>query len=179
MTAAPIAATCTATFPLAGAPAAPCDRQPHATGLHTAEVAGVGFVWSDRGTDPLPDWEQATLDAVRAVYGDDVPRTRARRIEAVGCAMLTLRAHEWLPGRPGEPTEPDCHCGWVGPDHARHVAEQLYATGALDPNAAPVVRFVRAAKALVERIGPGRRVATNETRELLAAYEGLYAGGGT
>jgi len=178
MTAAPITATCTATFPLAGAPAAPCDRQPHATGLHTAEVAGVGFVWSDRDANPLPDWERALRDAARGVYGDDVPRTRARRIEAVGCAMLTLSAHRWVVS---DVTADGCTCGWEGDDYDRHVAERLYATGALDPTAPAVGLVIEAARNHAKKLRHTPdwwERLTPEARQLVFAIDTLDAGGG-
>jgi hypothetical protein len=177
MTAAPVTATCTAVFPLVGGPAVTCDRQPHTTRLHTAETGGVPFAWSDRDTNPLPDWEQATLDAVRAVYGNDLPRTRHGRIEAVGCAMLTLNAHEWIDG-----ANPHCVCGWPDAEadgskkHAQHVAEQLYATGALDPRAPAVAVVLDRVADLAHRMR-GRPSSIGEINAVIAAHDALTGGG--
>ena len=169
-------ATCAARFPMAGGPDVACDRRPHGGRLHTGERGGVEFCWSDPDDDPLPDWEAATLAAVRDAYGDDLPPTAAARIEAIGCALITLQAHQWLSSLAEEDY---CRCWWRGDDHERHVAEQLWTTGALDRHAAPVAEVVAAARAYADRQRhtPDWAVRlTTDARRLVVAVDALGGG---
>jgi hypothetical protein len=130
--------------------------------------------------------EAAVIAAIRSIHGDDVPRTRARRIEAVGCAMLTLNAHQWMGSLQREENGPitfSCRCGLevLPEDHARHVAEQLYATGALDPTAPAVGLVIEAARNHAKKLRHTPdwwERLTPEARQLVFAIDTLDAGGG-
>jgi hypothetical protein len=175
MTAAPVSATCTAQVTDETNTWA-CTS--HFAGWHVADLGPTGGMrlWLDPDDRGFAPWEAPTLTRVRAAVGDDMAPDAAARLEALASATITLRNHRWLGMRPDDLDTHQCSCGWSGADHERHIADQLYATGALDRDSAPVVRVVRAATAMVERIGPVRRLSTKEAGELVAAVTALGGG---
>lgn len=174
MTAAPIAATCTAqitthvhTYACTG----------HLGIYHVADMGDGGLrLWLDGDDHGTAPWEAPMIARIRAVTGGDMPTDDAARVEAIGSAAITLHRHQWMGVHPQDLAEHGCACGWVGDDHERHVAEQLWTLGALDRHAAPVRRVVQAATAMARRIGPGRRNLTRETAELIASVDALGGG---
>ena len=127
--------------------------------------------------------KSATSAAVRAAYGDDLPPAAAGRVEAVGCATITLQSHQWLPRLPSSTVDNCCLCGWGGDNHELHVAEQLYATGALGripPAVALVVEAARNHAAKMRHTPDYQTRLTPEARQVVAAVDTLdNPGGGT
>lgn len=130
MTAAPIPATCPARVPSRVAPGRwPCDRHLHTDRLHTAVVDCTPLYWAD----PVDELDDAAADElfrqIHEAYGEGLPGDEEGRLAAIGSAVITLQQHQRLDWP--EVARVSCGCGWTGDDHNRHVAEQLWATGAL------------------------------------------------
>lgn len=104
-----------------------CSRRPGHAGQHVAGDGGrVLVVWPNTA-DADAD---AALVATAEHLGNEVGPDRTAAIEG---AAITLRAHDpiVLDRLPDGATFTRCRCGYDTTDHARHVAEQLAAVGAL------------------------------------------------
>lgn len=167
MTAAPLAAVCRARVPAHLSDLGHHCNADHFGNLHVCRLpGGAMFVWPDDTTDITDQW--------RGVTGEDLTAADAARVEAIGTAAITLQAHRWMGWNID--TEHDCSCGWQGDDHELHVAEQLWALGALDRHAGPAVAVVKAATEQVaywKGMPGGTSRLRDEPKALIAAVDAL------